>query len=336
MPTVLHTPQQGRTAVERGLRAKGFVPVTAVEAPFSAYDRLLPACAVQQEIPTAVRHGRLVWSHPGASGLDPRAVGPLATVRVADGLGPEPLDSPMTLGEAARWLLSEDVSGWLTRTKHRTPISIGGNPCLWEGDVCATHPDWDAGLFEASQALGDITPPCSVYVWPKTPTSGWPGIPDDVTSTSLPDIGYQALQVTKALGQLAREGVSGAVAWEAVSGRATPVRRVTPPPPATRPNHHERGMHWYAQFSLAKRGRQREVISCQFCGAKTSSQTCAYCEREGRTAPVGVEEWHSFLPLSVWDIAYAPADPGPAVACGLRTCPTSVSRSLTSNKGVGL
>src|SRR4051794_11213057 len=90
----LKTADAERLDHELALRRLAYVPLTAYAAPYPRFSRLLPACRVDQVV-TDVEHGRLIWSHPGRSGLDPRAVAPLAIVRVGDGLGPDPLDPPL-------------------------------------------------------------------------------------------------------------------------------------------------------------------------------------------------------------------------------------------------
>ena len=106
MPSTVIEPHHARLEHELDLRQRGYVPLTSYDAPFSTYDQLLPQCQVHQTVPDVPPHGRLVWSHPGPSGLDPRAVAPLALVRVADGLGEDPVDPPLDLGQVARWLLT--------------------------------------------------------------------------------------------------------------------------------------------------------------------------------------------------------------------------------------
>jgi len=97
----LQAPDAVRHQHELALRAQEFVPLTVHDAPYMHFDMLWPPCRIEQVVPDR-GHGRIVWSHPGRSGLDPRAVAPLALIRVADGIVRDPLDPPMTLDEAVR------------------------------------------------------------------------------------------------------------------------------------------------------------------------------------------------------------------------------------------
>ncbi len=92
----LQAPGAVRHQHELALRAQGFVSLTAHDAPYTHFDTLLPSCRIEQVVPDR-EHGRIVWSHPGRSGLDPRAAAPLALIRVVDGIGRDALDPPMTL-----------------------------------------------------------------------------------------------------------------------------------------------------------------------------------------------------------------------------------------------
>lgn len=78
---------------ELDLRDRGFVPLVAFDAVTRHLHKTLPRCRIRQVVPNKQPHGRILWSHAGPSGIDPRALAPLALVRVADGLGPAPLDS---------------------------------------------------------------------------------------------------------------------------------------------------------------------------------------------------------------------------------------------------
>ena len=81
-------------------RAEGLVPVTSYDAAMPHLRTLLPECRRVEDV-EGKDHGLLIWSHPGQSGLDPRATAPLALVRIADGIGAG-LEAPMTLPEALR------------------------------------------------------------------------------------------------------------------------------------------------------------------------------------------------------------------------------------------
>ncbi len=125
--SVLETLPDQRPVRETSLREDGFVPLTSYDAPYPRFNRTLPACRIRQVVPD-LEHGRVVWSHPGRSWLGPRAIAPLAFVRVADGLGPDPLDSPVDVATAARELLDVDVSAWLLRDRYR--VLVRGGPVL--------------------------------------------------------------------------------------------------------------------------------------------------------------------------------------------------------------
>lgn len=136
--SVLDDPRLER---ELDLRRCSYVPITRLDALLPAYKSLVPRCRVRQELRPG--YSRLLWSHPGRSGLDPRAVAPLALLRVADGLCDDPLDPPLDLVGAARWLLDGDVLPWLLRPAHRLLVGHEGDRCLVERDsrttLCLSH-----------------------------------------------------------------------------------------------------------------------------------------------------------------------------------------------------
>jgi hypothetical protein len=219
MPRRIETTHDGRLDHEVDLRWRGCVPLTAYDAPYPRFDGLLPACRVEQVV-SDVDHGRLVWSHPGRSGVDPRAVAPLAIVRVADGLGPDPLDPPVGLAAAARELLTGDVEGWLRRPRHRALVLGRDVACLYEVDRdagrCRTHSVDDLPLQRVADALGDPSyAHCRGRTWRRDRACtqwGAPFLPNG--PHNLAGLVGCALQATLRLGGWLRRGVSGTTAWD--------------------------------------------------------------------------------------------------------------------------
>ena len=152
--SVLDPPRLER---ELDLRRRGYVPLSRPDALFPAFTGLVPRCRVRQDLPPG--YSRLLWCHPGRSGVDPRAVAPLALLRVADGLGDDPLDPPLDLVGAARWLLDGDVLPWLLRPAHRLLVGHEGDRCRVERDarttLCFVHVVGDELLQQVAAALGD-------------------------------------------------------------------------------------------------------------------------------------------------------------------------------------
>ena len=221
MPSTLIEPHHARLEHENelDLRQRGYVPLTSYDAPFSTYDQLLPPCQVHQTVPDVPRHGRLVWSHAGSSGLDPRAVAPLVLVRVADGLGEDPLDPPLDLGQAARWLLTADINQWLTRPTHRVLAGHDERACLFElngpDGRCLRHLEWDEQGERVARALGVKSGElCRAETWLLTPRAQWRGASPPPGHADLATISKGALNVTRKLAGWHRLGITGSTAWE--------------------------------------------------------------------------------------------------------------------------
>jgi hypothetical protein len=224
----LETSHAERLDQEIELRRQGYVPITSRDAPHPSFNRLLPACRVEQVV-TDEAHGRLVWSHPGPSGLDARAIAPLALVRVADGLGGAPLDPPMTAAQAGGWLVRGDAGAWLRRRRHRVllPGADEGN-CLLESDgvaaSCLTHPVSDSSLQRVADALGDWTSTlCRWRAAGRRTCGSWAGAvegrPLDPEYMSL-----AALDVVFRLGDWHDAGVNGRPAWDFTRLAISPVK----------------------------------------------------------------------------------------------------------------
>jgi hypothetical protein len=365
--TILETPQRNRLFDEVALHQAGFVPITAYDAPYSRFDETLPSCHVQQVVPGTV-HGRVVWSHPGRSGLDPRAVAPLALVRVADGIGGEPLDPPMTLADAVRWLLDGDLDGWLARPRHRVLVGRDHSTCLYELDHrsgrCLSHPLIDPPLQEIAEVFGDVSyADCCARSGNDSECTTWG--PQPVHGAD--DRARCALAVVHRLGLWHVEGVRGCAAWDlarqgvdvgdlapwhdagfttaevglwwAVGGPRRcarlrsdgrwPYRHLLLPPVPGPPDHSGRGLHWYAQFQLARRGRSGELRRCRICHARDHQSPCRTCVQEGRTTRSG-DEWPDYLVYAGLHTAFVPVDPRPTVACGAQDCRTPLSLSVAA------
>lgn len=338
----------GGLAAELDLRRRGFVPMTSYDATSPSLVRALPACRVRQRVDRE-EHGRVVWSHPGRSGLDPRAVGPLSLVRVADGLGPRPLDASMTLGQALRWLLDGDVEQWLLRPQHRARLV----PCRYDSvEGCLTHPVTDPLAQEVAEALGDSSVlGCTARSTPTT--DRWAGAPPK--DAHLGRLAMRALGVTLRLADWYRDGVRGADAWElarhgvlqccldewpgglsrvevvrwCAQERPRTITRqrdqatvvdlplVLPPPPPS--GTKDRGMNGYQAWGMSRHGQGHRILTCPTCGAKDLEQPCRTCRAAGPPAKVD-REWSSFAGFAKLHEAYSAVDPGRAVACGHGTC----------------
>ena len=359
--SLLSQPDRVRVRYETDLRERGFVPLTSFDVSSPALHKALPSCAVRQVVPDQQPHGRVVWTHPGPSGLDPRAVGPLSLVRVADGLGPDPLDEPMTLGRAIRWLLTRDVTSWLTRRRHRTAFGS----CLVDGPTCLMHPLADPVSQQVADALGDRSlDPCQV----STPLLPWSQGRTRPYEQAI--VAASALHATWRLGDWCRAGVPGHAAWDLtvhdvpltelqrwhLTGFTTeevalwsrsPIEkaaRMRPRdldpyrplelPPGGPPASKDRGLHWYAQWQLARHGRRAEIRICGCCGARDQQDPCRTCRAEGRGAPVD-REWSSYSGFAAVHPAYADVEVGRRVRCGDRKCQTPLALSA-ADEGVRL
>lgn len=365
-PGRLETSQDARLDHEVALRRRGYVPMTAYDAPYPRFDTLLPACRVDQVV-AGEQHGRLVWSHPGASGLDPRAAVPLAIVRVADGLGPDPLDPPVDLATAARELLDGDVGAWLMRSRHRVLAHAGDVACLYEVDVdrcrCFTHPVADPLLQQAADALGDVTyARCRPRRWRHPVCTQW-GMPADKPH-DLAELVRCALEATFRLGGWLRRGVSGATAWgltrygvtveqlqqwqaagfstddvprwwelggpEALSERRdageSPYRPLALPP-APEPDP-SRGLGGFARWKISCHQPQRylRMVACELCGVRDDASPCRTCSAEGRTVRFE-SEWAEHVELAGLGPAYASGGAETPVACADTNCRTSLALS---------
>lgn len=345
---------------ELDLRDRGFVPLVAFDAITRHLHKTLPACQVRQVVPNKQPHGRIVWSHPGPSGVDPRALAPLALTRVADGLGPAPLDDPLTLGQAVRWLLTEDVERWLARPRHRALVG----PCVLQSGrrwTCLVHPVLDPLLQDAADALGDRSmSSCrlrgtGIEPWSRARTQAY----------DPADLAASALDATRRLSRWHAEGARGGDAWElslnnfapedlprwhdagfstaeaaAWSGRESLTQSVRwrgmdvasyaplslPLAPVEGLPEKERGLHWYAQWQLSKRGRGGELVRCGVCGASDYNAPCRTCRDEGRAGLLNVE-WGSYSGMSSVHRAYAKDDTGRVIPCGAENCQGSLALS---------
>ena len=284
---------------------------------------------------------------------------------MADGLGPAPLDEPLTLGQAVRWLLTQDVEPWLARPRHRAVV--GG--CVVESRsrrTCLTHPVRDPLLQKAADALGDLSlSSCMlrntrVQRWSKARTQAY----------DLAGLTASALDATRRLSHWYAAGVRGSDAWEltlnnvapsdlpewhaagfttaeaaAWSGRESMARivrwrgmDVAPYAPLRLPlapmdgAATQRGLAGYACWQLAKRGRSGELVQCTLSGAKDSEQPCRTCRAEGR-AGTPQHDWAAYTGLKQVHTAYADVDTGPAVPCGAENCQGSLAPSA-ADEGV--
>ena len=354
---VIDPPSDTRLEHEVDLRRRGYVPVTAPGALFRAYEGLLPSCSVRQVLPEP-RQSRLVWSHPGRSGIDPRAVAPLAIVRVADGLGPDPLEEALTLCQAATWLLDGDVTPWLVRPRHRLVLGT----CLLEREdhiTCRTHPVADALLQQVATALGDRSLHCCRLGKGTAVTDyAWQGAVED-----LPDLLWSASWVTARLGGWYRSGVTGATAWDLArhGSRAEladewvragftleqaalwsgcghpqacadlrsrghqPIGLVAPVP---LPVVKARGLSGFDRWNYAK--RKWAFAPCPWCGASApAGKRCRTCESTRRTTPLRSTDWALYQRLDELGPAYAP--PGLTATralCGAGECQTPLALSV--------
>ena len=361
--SVIDPPEATRLEHELDLRRRGYVPVSAPDALFPAYRAQLPACGVRQVLP-APRHSRLLWSHPGRSGLDPRAVAPLAVVRIADGWGSEPLDEPLTLAGATQWLLDGDITSWLVRRRHRLLLGRSGATCLLERDagssVCLTHAVPDELLQDVATALGDTTmSSCRRRTWGAGAGFRWNGARK---GTSVPDLLWSAAGVTVRLAGWYAAGVTGATAWE-LARHGVRVERLddwvragftleeaaqwcSHGDPATCAGLREagrapvgpvepvplpvvdatRGLNGYDRWNYAKRGWS--FAPCALCGASApAGRRCRTCEGEGRTTPLRRRDWSAYQQLEELGEPYAVRSSVRRVRCGARTCQTPLAVS---------
>lgn len=105
-------------------------------------------------------------------------------------------------------------------------------------------------------------------------------------------------------------------------------------PPGPRPPIKGRGLHWYAQWQLAKRGLGAALHTCAYCGARDQQNPCRTCRAEGRGAPLN-REWSSYCRFAAVDPAYADDHVGDRVLCGDRKCQTPLPLSA-AGEGVRL
>ena len=341
-PSVLEVTDGERLPYELSLRRAGYVPVMPADATSPRLREALPACRVPQVISDVDRHPQVVWAHPGRSGLDPRALGPLSLVRVGDGLGDDPLDSPLTLGEALRWLLDGDVEEWLLRERHR--VAVGR--CLQQiGFGCLFHVVADRELQQVSEALGDTSlAHCPAR---RTGADRWSGAIHD---QDVERLARAALTVTSRLRGWYLVGVRGTAAWELARHGRLPcciddweggltfeqvVQWCAQETPGTAKRQRsrgeveelpvllpgvprvrrDRGLAGYARFQLARRGRSSELRVCRWCSAWDLQDPCRTCRAERRTTPLD-QEWAAYAGFADVHAAYAQLDAGPAVACG--------------------
>lgn len=361
--SVIDPPEATRLEYEVDLRQRGYVPVNLRDAPFPAYGRQLPGCAVRQVLPIP-RHSRLLWSHPGRSGLDPRAVAPLAIVRVADGMGPDPLDERLTLTAAAKWLLDGDITPWLTRRRHRLLLGGPEGTCLLEraggSSVCATHHVADPLLQEVATALGDTSMKgCRSGVWGRRPAIRWEG-PSDATPVT--DLVWSAFGATRRLAGWYAAGVTGTPAWELARHgvrselffewagvgfsveqaaqwcsrgdaevcaglRAAGRSPIVPVEPVPLPLvDAKRGLSGFDRWNYAKRGWS--FSPCPFCGASApAGKRCRTCEAQDRSTPLRRTDWSGYQQLQELGAAYTVRRIAGAVPCGASKCQTPLALS---------
>lgn len=334
----LETRDASRRAHELGLLSRGFVPLTAQDAPYTHFDTLLPGCRVT-EVVTDRTHGRIVWSHPGRSGLDPRAVGPLSLVRVADGAGRHPLDPAMKLDEAARWLLDGAVEEWLIRPRHRIVVRYDDVTCVYEVDGrvgrCCTHPVQDWLLQQVAEALGDRSfAACRPRRWTEPHCRVWGRAPD--SSHDRTGFARCALAGTQRLGRRYVEGHRGAEAWKlARAGRRTlaavPDRLELPEvPPAW---DERRGMPGFVRWKIACHRPDTVLARCALCGARDDREVCRTCQGEGRTTLLP-REWREYESFTEVHPSYRTGEALPAVTCGDANCRTSLALPAAGAEGM--
>ena len=323
---------------ELDLRDRGYVPLVAFDAITRHLHSTLPACQVHQVVPNKQPHGRVVWSHAGPSGLDPRALAPLALVRVADGLGPAPLDEPLTLGQAVRWLLTQDVQAWLARPRHRALVGT----CVAESRsrrTCLVHPVRDPLLQDVADALGDPSLGCCrvrttvVERWSTartraydlaaltasalgttrrlrrwyaaglTGSDAWELTLHNISPSDLPKWHAAGFSTAEAAAWSGRESLAKSVRWRGMDVAPYAPLRLPLAPVEGRPTQ-ERGLHWYACWQLSKRGRSGELAQCALCGAKDYGQPCRTCRSEGRSGALQ-HEWAAYTGMKQVHPAYA-------------------------------
>jgi len=221
----LDVPDRSRLEHEIDLRQRGYVPSPRTTPRSPPTTSCCRSAGSSRSSPTSPLHGRLVWSHPGPSGLDPRAVAPLALVRVADGWGDDRLDPPMDLVQACRWLLNADVAPWLQRRRHRVVLGYATAGCLVEQDEaglrCLPHPGWAQQLQKIADCLGDVTgTTCWFREAGSVPRTAWCGAVagrDRFGGRSL-----RALGATSGLARWSGLRVDGSLAWELARSGMTP------------------------------------------------------------------------------------------------------------------
>jgi hypothetical protein len=223
----LDQPNGTRLKHELALRQRGFVPLTSYDACLPLLDNVLPSCQIRQVVPDADPHGRIIWSHPGPSGIDPRAVAALAIVRVADSLGDVPLDPPMTLPGAVRWLFIGDTEAWLQRARHRIFVRAEERACLYEAGgpdagTCLMHPVARPDLQRVAEILGDT----SYALCHRVSSSAYPG---RSWAALAERPGYDPSELSHvALGMVGRlaawhaAGVRGRAAWDFTRHNVSP------------------------------------------------------------------------------------------------------------------
>lgn len=361
---IVDVPAADRRDLELDLRRRGFVPLDHRDAIVRWQGRLLPACAVEVRV-EGPPHGKVVWSHPGLSGLDPRALGALGLVRLADGASGRhepPLDVPKVL----RWLLDGDVTGWLTRRQHCVALPGTDGHCLVEytgrTSRCLCHPVGDPEAEDVARVLGDRSHE-NCLRQPGPLPRRWEGAPAPTEEYDAMELSRSALAVCLRLGVLVRAGFGGALAWdlarhgrsassyrerrqqgfsdEAIAtwltrddlyksvlreGQAPPLLPL--PPLARHQPGAERGLHWYARWKTSQR---HQLVSC-VCGAQDFTNPCRSCRLDGRQRGPG--EWTSFAFPSLGLDHRVPRGLK-AVACGEPTCPTSLATSVASTEGAG-
>lgn len=356
---VVEVAESQRRELELELRASGYVPIDHRDAVVPWQQRVLPDCSVEEQV-EGVRHGRVVWAHPGPSGVDPRALAALALVRVADGMGLPALDSPMDVVEALVWLQTGHVEPWLIRTEHRVLVPSAEGACLVDHERCVTHLVPDQALQDVADAFGDESYAACAWTgadWPRR----WTGPSEHVTQAELT---CGALAVTRRLGTALREGLRGATAWDVarhgvtlenyaawLEKDATPeqlsawlahdqlftaVLRPTCVPPLidlpdvpTPQRSADRGLHWYAQWKL---DRAETILTCS-CGGRDVRVPCRSCAVDGGHRR-GVCDWSSYALIAVYPGLRRPARL-PRVPCGVRSCRTSLATSAAESKGAG-
>lgn len=358
---LLDAPEATRLERELDLRRRGYVPISSPDALFPAYKRQLPRCCTRQVVP-GEQHSRLVWSHRGRSGIDPRAVAPLAIVRVADGVGPDPLDPPLDLLQVTQWLLDGDVEEWLLRPLHRLLL---GSSCLLERESrtlrCLSHPVADPVLQDVATALGDPTMrSCGRRSGTRAASHRWRGALVDGPSS---DLLWSAFGTVSRLARWYGAGVTGTTAWELArhgvrpetfdawkhagftpdeaarwcdrgdaeacarlrdAGRSPELPVVPVPlPPAPK----DRGLSGYDRWNFAKRGWT--FAPCALCGASApTGRRCRTCERQNRTTPLRGADWSAYQLLEELGGLYAPPGAAVPVACGEPKCQTLLSQSV--------